>query len=282
MPIFRSTAPSQGSGEISDVRIRDGDGTALADVSTDGTNNALWVQSANTQIKDAAGHALNVQATGEADVNLAMVNDVTVTANTGVVGAGTLRVTVATDDLLNTNLALVSTSTGVADSPMPVRRMAVAVRAETTFPAAVDADGDMVDLLADEYGRLWLKAYDSSTDSFAVTDTAPALMATEEVTFTTMTAPGVTTSVEVSNYHHFTFQITIAAINTTVTMRMEGSLDNAAFFNMDDNGVDYTVAANDTYSMRAEHRKVKYVRFRFVSETGGTAVTAAVKMIAGN
>jgi len=308
---FRATAPSMSNSEIMDIRIRDGDGAALADVAADGPVNALYVQSVSltasinavtasveantlevtaaattvttaltdgsqiTQIEDADGHAWNVLDTGEGDVNLERVNGAEVNIGSGTIGTGTLRVTLATDDP-------VAAATGVvAAVTPPTRRMTIGVIAETTFPDAV-ADGQLVNPLHDEYGRQWIKGYDVTSDSLSVTDISPAVMATQEVTFAQLTAPGSTVAVEVSNYHHYTFQVTVAAIDTTVTVRAEGSLDNTVWFNLDDTRTDLVIAANGTYSMRASNRKCKHIRFTFVSEVGGTAATIDVKLMCGN
>jgi len=95
-------------------------------------------------------------------------------------------------------------------------------------------------------------------------------------TFTQLTAPGVTSDVlDMSGCKDVVFQYTIAAINTNVVVRLEGSNDNSSWFNLDFDDVDITQTADGTYGIQYEGR-VGFIRFRFVSETGGTDATVDV------
>ncbi len=308
MPKFRTTAPSMSNSEIANVRIMDGDGALLADVAADATKNALFVQSESmasaagvtaagavvaaavaaeqaaitaamaagtsvVQIKDAAAHALNILSTGEADVNVNRLNGAAINIGAGAVGTGTQRVTLASDD------PLVAT-TGVVGAAV-TKAVQVGVKAQTTFPSAAVDNGDMVDPLHDEYGRQWLKGYDPGSNSLMFTDVAPIQSSVTEITFTQLTAAGSTTAVNIQEKNSYTFQVVVAAINTSVTVRVEGSLDNTSWFNMADDATDTTYAANGTYQLSKSGVKVKYVRFTFVSEVGGTAATIDVKGIFG-
>lgn len=89
-------------------------------------------------------------------------------------------------------------------------------------------------------------------------------------------AAGVTAAFPCGSCLDHTFQIVIAAIDTTVVVRAEGSNDGTSWFNMDDNGADTTYTANGTYILHKGDFTCYQVRFRFVSETGGAAVTVDV------
>lgn len=102
----------------------------------------------------------------------------------------------------------------------------------------------------------------------------------QEYTFTTLTAPGNSLPVGGNGNSLHTFFVTIANINTSVTIKFEGSVDKTNWANLDDEEALLTYTTNGT-------RKVwftgltKYVRVVFVSEVGGTAATIAVKYIGG-
>ncbi len=297
MGAFRPTAPGISSSEIMNVKLQDGDGTLLADVGLDVTKNALYVMSESlatnagitaaqgavttalsdgsqkTKIVDVDDHNLNIQDTGEADINIEKVNNVDINVGSGTVSTGTLRVTLGSDDP-------VAATTGTVGNAV-TRVIQVGVKGQTGFPSAAVDNGDVVDPLHDEYGRQWIKGYDPGSNSLLITDVAPIQSAIVEITFTQLTAAGSTTAVNIQEKNCFTFQIVVAAINTSVTVRVEGSLDNSSWFNLDDAGVDTTYNANGTYQLSKSGVKVKYVRFTFVSEVGGTAVTLDVKVIAG-
>ena len=90
--------------------------------------------------------------------------------------------------------------------------------------------------------------------------------------FTQLTAAGVTPALNVGELSTHILQYTVAAINTNVVLRFEGSADGTNFFNLSGDNVDVTVVANGTNAFVYDGR-VNYVRGRFVSESGGTAVT---------
>jgi len=95
-----------------------------------------------------------------------------------------------------------------------------------------------------------------------------------------MTAPDTTQPFNVERYRKHTWQYTIASINTSVDVRVEGSLDNNTWGNV--NAADATTqkTANGTYLMWSEIH-VRWIRFVFVSEAGGTAATINVKYKGG-
>ena len=70
------------------------------------------------------------------------------------------------------------------------------------------------------------------------------------------------------------FAVTVAAINTNVVVRIEGSLDNVSWFNVDEDEADMTYTANGTYGIRYQGQgEIRYLRLYWVSESGGTAAT---------
>jgi len=74
------------------------------------------------------------------------------------------------------------------------------------------------------------------------------------------------------------FQYTIAAINTNVVIRAEGSLDDENWFDLYDTDGTITQTSNGTYAMMFDGvGEIDFIRFYFVSESGGTAATIAVK-----
>ena len=100
------------------------------------------------------------------------------------------------------------------------------------------------------------------------------------IALTQLVAAGVTDTIKTLGFDEITAQYTIATINTTVVVRLEGSIDNSSWFNLDFDEQDTTQTANGTYALKYDG-KVPFIRFRFVSETGGTAATIAVVIYLG-
>ena len=95
------------------------------------------------------------------------------------------------------------------------------------------------------------------------------IAAFEVQSLTTLTATGVTSSVEVSATG-VTFQVTVSSIGTNVVIRMEGSLDDSAFFALyDTTRQDTTITANGTYGYTL-YAPVRFIRLRLVSISGGS------------
>ncbi len=79
-------------------------------------------------------------------------------------------------------------------------------------------------------------------------------------------------------YANVLFAVTIASIDTSVDVIVQGSLDNVNWFNLDeDEGVEqYT--SNGTYGIRYEGRgEILYIRLYCDDEVGGTGVTVDSK-----
>ena len=84
-----------------------------------------------------------------------------------------------------------------------------------------------------------------------------------------VTDPQVTTGLDLA------FQVTVASVGTSVTIRLEGSVDNENYFNLDETEADTTLTANGTYGYALNGCPVKYVRLRLVSIDGGTPTVSA-------
>ena len=102
-----------------------------------------------------------------------------------------------------------------------------------------------------------------------------ALLTCEYTALTSLTATGYTNSINV-NAQAVTFQVTTRSIRTNVVIRMEGSLDDTNFFNLDQDELDTTITANGTRGFALNGCPVEYVRLRLVSFTGGTPTVACV------
>lgn len=89
-----------------------------------------------------------------------------------------------------------------------------------------------------------------------------------------LTAAGVTSSVELYSAA-VTFAVTVASIGTNVVIRVEGSLDDTNWFNLDQNETDTTLTANGTYGYALSGCPVKYLRLRLVSLSGGTPTVSS-------
>jgi len=92
-------------------------------------------------------------------------------------------------------------------------------------------------------------------------------------TLNTLTAVGVSNSIEIYATA-ITFQVTVANVGTNVVIRMEGSLDDVGFFNLDQSGGNTSITANGTYGYCLSGCPVRYVRMRLVSLSGGTPSVA--------
>ena len=80
--------------------------------------------------------------------------------------------------------------------------------------------------------------------------------------------PGVTDVYLMKGSLDLMFQFRVRDIVTNVVVRAEGSLDGREWFNLDAGDEDYTITENGIYSMHFQGY-VSYVRFNWVSESGG-------------
>jgi len=91
-----------------------------------------------------------------------------------------------------------------------------------------------------------------------------------------LTAVGVTSS-QATTGVNLCFQIVLDSVGTDVVIRLEGSLDDENFFNLDETEQDTTLTTNKTYGYALNGCPVKFIRVRLVSITGGTP-TVSVKV----
>lgn len=95
-----------------------------------------------------------------------------------------------------------------------------------------------------------------------------------------LNSPGATNSINVAGKSKITCQFKITNINTSVVVRLEGSVDNIDWFNLSATKSDTTITVNDTFPFVLESIALKFVRFNFVSESGGTDAEIVIKFIA--
>ena len=98
---------------------------------------------------------------------------------------------------------------------------------------------------------------------------------------TQLTGAGVTDPIDVTDYKNHSFQIIVASIGTSVTVRVEGSHDGTNYFNMAASGSDTTYTSNDIYLLSKDNFKTQFARVRLVSEVGAT-VTLDISYMGGN
>jgi hypothetical protein len=98
----------------------------------------------------------------------------------------------------------------------------------------------------------------------------------------TLTAPGNGNTIQVAENDLFTTRdytliTVVASINTSVDVRLDGSIDGTNFAPIIAQ-TQYT--ANGNYVLSVTGRPVKYIRPVFVAEAGGTAATVTFHMAA--
>lgn len=159
--------------------------------------------------------------------------------------------------------------------------------AEGTVPAA-GTDGTPLQYGAwfDLYGRQVLYGANIAIGTLDVSEVAP--WGTQRMTNVwsqlTTAAPTYTAAVDVSVYHHLTFQVVVAALGAgeSVVLQFQGSHDNTSWFNLDDAGVSTTISANGNYMFHKDNFVCKYVRVGAMSEVGAGANTEDITLYAGN
>lgn len=95
---------------------------------------------------------------------------------------------------------------------------------------------------------------------------------------TQLTAPGVSAWIATGKATMHTLVFTVAAINTNVVLRAEGSIDGVTAFNLNVAEVDTTITANGTRAFRF-NGALTHIRLNFVSESGGVTATIDAKYL---
>jgi hypothetical protein len=86
----------------------------------------------------------------------------------------------------------------------------------------------------------------------------------------TLTSVGLTAVANMEQYDNAVFQVTVANVGTSVTVRVEGSLDNSNWFNLDAMEEDSTLAGNGTAGFSIQNAPIPFLRGRLVAISGGT------------
>ena len=254
-----------------DVQMLDGNNIDLGNGTVSTGTQRVTIASDSTGVLsvDDNSSSLTVDTTGTSGLEVVQTT------------AADLNVTEANSSSIQTAVELIDDTVGTIDSAFSGKVNVIGAKAESTVPTEV-ADADAVAQWHDTLGRQILKGTNLGQECLDVNDVAPALLQTQVITFTQLTAAGSTAVVNTEDYHNHTFSITLAAVDTSVDIRIEGSLDNSNWFNMDDTGNDTQYTTNGTYLIHKPNFKTKYVRFTFVSEVGGTAATLDVTYMGGN
>lgn len=86
----------------------------------------------------------------------------------------------------------------------------------------------------------------------------------------TLTAAGLTAVANMEQYDNVVLAVTVVDVGASVTIRIEGSLDNTAWFNLDANEEDSVLAGNGTAGFSVQNAPIPFIRGRLVSISGGT------------
>lgn len=86
----------------------------------------------------------------------------------------------------------------------------------------------------------------------------------------TLTTAGLTAVANMEQYDNAVFQVTVTNLGASVTVRMEGSVDMANWFNLDAMEEDSILASNGTAGFSIQNAPIPFLRGRLVSISGGT------------
>lgn len=104
------------------------------------------------------------------------------------------------------------------------------------------------------------------------TSSLSAGVAQDQNAWAQLSAPGSTSSFTMIGYKRATIAAVVGAINSSVTLRAEGTLDSTNWFNLNSTDTDKTITANGCYAFNVE-AALAGIRLTFVSESGGTSAT---------
>lgn len=134
-----------------------------------------------------------------------------------------------------------------------------------------------------DYEKPLIHVVDSTGNKVAVTTTmlgsgtgganTNTIVYTEEE----LTSPGTTTPRQMTNFRDAAWSVKVANINTSVSIRFEGSMNNTDWFNLYGLSEDIVINSNGTFYYQKNNCNIEYIRFNFVSELGGT--TAIINVI---
>lgn len=201
-------------------------------------------------------------------INLVKVVGNAVATGSGDVTTGTLRVAIATDDVVATTVIA-----ALGDTNTALENVQTSLGTLTDIQTALGTLTDIQTALGTvETAVLGVQ---SAVESLELSlPSGPSGTITES--WDALTAPGTTSAKECAGYVKHTIQLKVAGINTSATVRVEGSLNGEEWFNLDAADSDVTITTDGVYGMFFEGT-LGYIRFRFVSEEGGTdAVLTAI------
>ena len=173
----------------------------------------------------------------------------------------------------------VTDAQGATGATAPAEAVKAGFLAGSTLPTAVTA-GQLVAALTDLYGRLWTKAFSQSSNADRVEvigDTPPFTPGADAA----LTAAGNGVAHNVEGYTIVVWSLVTAAIDDTVTVRIEGSVDGGATYdNLAADGANFVINSNKTTLLWASSIGLTHTRPVFVSESGGAAVTVTPTLFA--
>lgn len=85
-----------------------------------------------------------------------------------------------------------------------------------------------------------------------------------------LTGAGLTAVVNMEQYDNALFQVTVAGIGFSVTVRIEGSVDSNNWFNLDAMEDDTVLASDGTTAFSVQNTPVPFLRGRVVAISGGS------------
>lgn len=85
-----------------------------------------------------------------------------------------------------------------------------------------------------------------------------------------LTAVGLTDVVNMEQYDNALFQVSVVGIGSSITIRIEGSVDSSSWFNLDSMEDDTVLASNGTTAFSVQNTPVPFLRGRVVAISGGT------------
>lgn len=209
---------------------------------------------------------LQVDATGNLKVAGAVTTSGTVTeANSAAIKTAVEKVAteVSVGSGLKVNGAVTTSGTVTEASGADIKTATEKLAAEVSVGSGIKVNGAVTTSgTVTEANSGSIKTAVEVLSGYALKTDSPAQL----------TAAGSTTGFLCSGCSVHTMYALVAAINTSVTLRVEGSFDNSNWTNLNVDGLDTLITGNGSYIFNYVGA-LKYIRGTFVSEVGGTDVT---------
>lgn len=200
-------------------------------------------------------------------------------AGAGNLGAGTQRVTIATDDY---NLARLSAAIAAHLAAGPANAILTAGVAVDGVPAEVAA-GVLASPWMDTFRRLVLFGSDLAQSALSVSEVAPAQMQVlVETDWVALTAPGQETPIiNIQDHENHTIAYIISFGGCTdVDLIAWGSLDGTNWFKLWEDNI--TSAEDNPDAITLSGVKARYLKCEFKAENGDTDATVVFQLMSGN